>query len=214
MNTPNNDFFIPEYTAKYPSLLIFGAPGVGKGTLSKFLSGSGSLFHLSSGDVFRGLASDSPAGQLFHSYGKKGLLVPDVATISIVRNYINGLIATNRYSPQLQHLLLDGIPRTASQVEYVKPYIDVKKIIVLEVRDQEELIKRLHKRAKIEGRHDDADESILRTRMEVYEKETKQVLDQYPAHLIARFNAQQRPLEVAKDVLNQLSDILAYPPKS
>lgn len=210
----NLDSVIPPFVGKFPSILIFGAPGVGKGTLSSFLSGSGGLFHLSSGDIFRGLSLESPAGQLFHSYVKQGLLVPDEATIAIWRHYVSGLIATNRYFPDQQYLLLDGVPRTVNQVDLISHYIDIHGIIVLEVQDKEKLIQRLQRRALIERRHDDSDEQVLRKRMEVYENETLQVLSHYPEKWIARFNADQRPLEVVRDVLGELSDILAFPPKN
>jgi adenylate kinase len=203
---------IPPFHGTFPSIAIFGAPGVGKGTLSKFLITAGTLFHLSSGDVFRGLLPDSPAGKLFQSYAGKGLLVPDEATVAICCNYINGLIGTNRYSPAQQYLLLDGLPRTANQVSIFSKYMDVRALIVLDVPDQQVLIKRLQKRALIEGRQDDADEAVLRKRMDVYEAQTKQVVGCYPEHLVYRFNADQRPLEVARDVLIKLSGILANPP--
>src|SRR5689334_7523772 len=62
---------------KYRSILIFGPPGAGKGTLGKFLSSAGNHFHLSSGDIFRGLSPESPAGKIYHSYAGKGHLLPD-----------------------------------------------------------------------------------------------------------------------------------------
>jgi adenylate kinase len=212
MDKKDMESLIPPFKGKFPCILIFGPPGVGKGTLSKFLTGSGGLFHLSSGDIFRGLSPESSAGQLFHSYAKKGHLLPDEATIAIWRHYVSGLMATNRYFPEQQYLLLDGVPRTANQVKMIDAYIDVHHVIVLEAEHQEELIKRLQRRAIIEGRHDDSDASVLHKRMEVYENETAQVLEYYPESLISRFNAEQRPLEVVRDVLNKLSNILAYQP--
>lgn len=194
----------------YRSILIFGAPGSGKGTLGKFLSGAGNHFHLSSGDIFRGLSPESPAGKLYHSYAGKGHLVPDDVTVGIWRHYVEGLIATNRYFPHQQLLLLDGIPRTPNQVHLLKPYIQVMHIIVLETPNIEVLIKRMKRRALIEKRSDDLDEKVLRTRMEVYKNETHHLLEQYPADLISRFNADQRPLEVLRDVLSKLSYLLSY----
>ncbi|HSW72060.1 MAG TPA: nucleoside monophosphate kinase [Chlamydiales bacterium] len=189
----------------YRSILLFGPPGSGKGTLGHFLSSAGNHFHLSSGDIFRGLSLDSPAGKLYHSYASKGLLLPDEATVQIWHHYVEGLIATNRYFPDSQLLLLDGIPRTVKQTELLDPYIDIVKIIVLEVRNTEVLIKRLQRRAMIEKRMDDKDAEVLRTRMEVYKKETEHVLDHYPKSKIEVFNADQKPLEVLRDVLVKLS---------
>jgi adenylate kinase len=200
---------IPNYDEPFRSILLFGPPGSGKGTLGKFLSSAGNHFHLSSGDIFRGLSLESPAGKLFHSYAMKGHLVPDDVTIHIWKHYMDGLIATNRYFPQQQFLLLDGIPRTPNQAAILDKYIKVMHVIVLEVSSTDELVKRMQRRAIIERRADDADELVLKTRMEIYQKETLEMLQHYPSALISRFNADQRPLEVLRDVLVSLSPLLS-----
>lgn len=193
---------------KYRSILIFGPPGAGKGTLGKFLSAASNHFHLSSGDVFRGLSPESPAGKMYHTYAHKGHLVPDDVTLGIWHHYVEGLIATNRYFPHQQLLLLDGIPRTVLQAEMLEQYIDVVHLIVLEVPSVDVLVQRLKKRALVEGRHDDAQDSILQTRMQVYEETTKTILKHYDPSLISRFNADQKPIEVLRDVLIKLSSLL------
>ncbi len=194
---------------QFRSVLIFGPPGTGKGTLGKFLSGAGNHFHLSSGDIFRGMSLESPAGKLYHSYASKGKLLPDNVTIEIWHKYVEGLIATNRYFPSSQLLLLDGLPRTKRQAELIKPYVRVDHIILLETSNQKELLKRIQRRAVIEKRADDKDPHILRIRMDIYEKETKEVLSFYPKNKISKFNADQKPLKVLTDVLDRLCSILA-----
>lgn len=202
------NLIIPQHNHPFSSILIFGPPGSGKGTLGKFLSSAGNHFHLSSGDVFRGLSPESPAGKLYHKYASQGLLLPDEVTIQIWDHYVHGLIATNRYFPDQQLLLLDGIPRTLTQAALIEKHIRIEGIIVLEIEKTETLIKRLQRRALIEKRHDDLDPKVLKTRMEVYEKETGQVLKNYPKKLISRFDASQKPLEVLRDVLVRLTDLL------
>ena len=191
------------------AMLIFGPPGSGKGTQGKFLSSAGNHYHLSSGDVFRGLSPESPAGKLYHKYASQGHLLPDDVTIEIWHHFVMGLIATNRYFPKEQLLLLDGIPRTKRQAEILDQFIEVKKIILLDAPNKDILVKRLTRRALIEKRLDDKDEDILRNRMEVYEKETFPVLSHYSEELVAHFNAEQRPLEVLRDILIELSDLLS-----
>jgi adenylate kinase len=196
------------HTEPFRSVLIFGPPGSGKGTLGKFLSIAGDHFHLSSGDIFRGLSPESPTGQVYYNYAGKGLLIPDEVTLQVWKNFVHGLIETNRYFPSKQLLLLDGIPRTLQQAKLLEKQIHVEAIIVLEMKNSEELVRRLHRRALIEKRHDDMDKEILRTRMEIYTRETVKVLEHYPASLIYRFNAEQKPLEVTRDVLSKVCDIL------
>jgi adenylate kinase len=202
--------FISQHDEPFRSVLIFGPPGSGKGTLGKFLSSAGNHCHLSSGEIFRTLSPESPAGKLYHNYASKGLLLPDEVTLQIWHHFVHGLIATNRYFPKQQLLLLDGIPRTLKQAELLEKHIKVEGVIVLEIKHFEELVKRLQRRAIIEKRTDDMDVNILRTRMEVYLKDTKELLKHYPASLISRFDAEQKPLEVLRDVLVGLTDLLAH----
>ena len=205
-----NQSLLEKFDHPLRSILIFGPPGSGKGTLGKFLSSAGNHFHLSSGDIFRGLSPESPAGKLYYTYASKGHLLPDEATACIWHNYVEGLIATNRYSPHQQILLLDGVPRTVGQAALLDKHLNILKIIVLETSNTEGLIQRMKRRALIERRVDDLDEKVLRTRMEVYKNETATLLDHYPKSVISRFNADQRPLEVLRDVLIELSDLLSH----
>jgi adenylate kinase len=200
---------IPHFHEKFRSILIFGPPGSGKGTLGKALSCAGNHFHLSSGDIFRGLAPESPSGKLYHHYAGRGLLLPDEVTLQIWNHYVHGLIATNRYFPYQQLLLLDGIPRTIQQADLLEKQIDVKRVIVLEIKNQEKLLKRIQRRGLIEKRSDDMDHHVFKTRMEVYEKNTTQLLKHYPKEKLSHFNADQKPLEVLRDVLIGLSDLLS-----
>ena len=200
---------ITPYEGKLDSVLIFGPPGSGKGTQGKFLSSAGNHYHLSSGDLFRGLSPESPAGKLYHKYAYQGLLLPDEATIEIWHHFVTGLIETHRYFPQEQLLLLDGIPRTLHQAQILDKYLEVKKIILLNVEDKDVLIRRLKRRSLIEKRGDDSDEIVLKKRMEVFEQQTLAVLQHYPKELVSTFNANLRPLEVLRDILIDLSDLLS-----
>jgi adenylate kinase len=205
----HEESIIPRHIEPFRSVLIFGPPGSGKGTLGKFLSSAGNHFHLSSGDIFRGLSPESPAGKLYHTYAGKGLLLPDEVTLQIWHHYVHGLIATNRYFPSEQLLLLDGIPRTLRQADLLQKHVQVEQVIVLEIEDTQELIKRIQRRALIEKRTDDLDSKILQTRMEVYQRDTIKLLQHYPSSLISRFSADQNPLEVLRDVLVGLSKLLS-----
>ena len=203
---------IHPYEGKFSTILLFGPPGAGKGTLGKFLSSAGTQYHLSSGDIFRSLPAHSPAGKLFYSFASKGLLIPDEATIEIWKYYVLGLIATNSYYPEGQDLLLDGIPRTREQAKMMGNFINVRHIIVLEISNTKELIKRMQNRARLEGRIDDVDIGVLQKRLEVYEEQIQAVLEYYPRHLISFVDGSQKPLEVLRDVLVRLSHLLSRGP--
>lgn len=203
---------IQPYEGKFSTILLFGPPGAGKGTLGKFLSSAGTQYHLSSGDIFRSLPAHSPAGKLFYSYASKGLLLPDEATIQIWNYYVQGLVATNSYYPESQDLLLDGIPRTVEQAQMLGSYISVRHIIVLQLSNTKELIKRMENRARLEGRIDDVNLEVLKRRLDVYEERIPGVLDYYPKHMISFVNGEQKPLEVLRDVLVRLSHLLIHGP--
>lgn len=207
------DSLISPYEGKFSTILLFGPPGVGKGTLGKFLSGAGTQYHLSSGDIFRSLPSYSPAGKLFYSYASRGLLIPDETTVEIWKYYVHGLIATNAYYPESQDLLLDGLPRTRQQAEMLSHFINVKHVIVLEVSDTKELRLRLEKRARKEGRLEEMQEECIQKRLTSYEESIHSILEFYPKHLISSVDAGQRPLEVLRDVLVRLSHLLSRAPQ-
>lgn len=203
---------IKPYQGKFSTVLLFGPPGSGKETLGKFLGNSGSQYHLSSRQIFRSLPPFSPAGQLYHSYASQGLLLPDEATVEIWKYYVHGLIATNSYNPETQDLLLDGLPRTPKQAELMKELINVRHIIILDIADRDELFKRMELRARQEGRLDQVDQTVIKSRVKNYENEINSLLSYYPHHLVSHVDAQQRPLEVLRDVLVRLSHLLSRTP--
>ncbi len=203
------EILIQPYEGKFSTILLFGPPGVGKGTLGKFLSGAGTQYHLSSGDIFRTLPSHSTAGKLYYSFASKGLLLPDDATIEIWKYYVQGLIATNAYYPECQDLLLDGMPRTRHQAEMLSDYVNVKHVIVLQLTDYQMLMNRLSRRARQEGRIDEMDGELIKKRVASYEEQIDSILDFYPKHLVSVVDATQKPLEVLRDVLVRLSHLLS-----
>jgi len=183
--------------------LIFGAPGSGKGTVgAKLAAVATGIKHLSTGDIFRGLSPAGENGKLFASYANAGKLVPDEVTIQIFSRYVGGLIDTNKFDPVKDSFLLDGIPRTVAQADLIKSVVNVKHIFVLEIEDYSIIIERLLKRAAIEGRKDDADESVVRARLNEYETKTAAVLSAYDPSLITKINGAQSPDEVFRDLLS------------
>lgn len=194
-------------TERYNCILLFGAPGVGKGTQGKLLGRIPGFYHFSSGDMFRALDKNSELGQLVMSYSTKGLLVPDDLTVRMWAEYIAARVADRSFNPAQQLLLLDGIPRTVNQARLMAPHMNVLKIIHLVAPDIEAMVQRMKKRALKENRPDDADEAVIRRRFEVYKAETQPMLDHYPADLRADINAIGSPARILRDILNVLVPI-------
>jgi adenylate kinase len=83
---------------KYRAILLFGAPGAGKGTQGKILGQIPNFVHFSCGDAFRNLRVDSPLGRVFVEYASNGRLVPDEPTIQLWKQSMDGLAATGRFN--------------------------------------------------------------------------------------------------------------------
>lgn len=189
---------------KYRTMLLFGAPGSGKGTLGKVLGALPNCFHCACGDVFRSLRKDTPMGKVFEEYSSRGQLVPDGPTVEIWRDFIQRSIAEGRFQPDRDTLLLDGIPRNVVQAELLEESLEVVAIIHLACDRPEVLVERLQRRAFKEGRLDDTDLEVIRHRLETFERETRPVLEYYPAQRVHRVDASPSPMQVLHDVLGRL----------
>jgi adenylate kinase len=188
---------------------LFGAPGAGKGTQGKIIGQIPNFIHYSCGDAFRNLRVDSPLGRVFVEYASKGQLVPDEPTIELWSTSIRGMIATGRFNPEADTLLLDGIPRNPRQVEIMADLIDVKAIFNLFCPQVDKLVSRLQRRALKENRLDDANVDVIRARLETYKRETRAVLECYPEQIIHQIDSTQEPLLVLLDILR----VIARTPK-
>jgi adenylate kinase len=151
--------------------------------------------------VFRNVDTGSKLGKTFIEYSSKGLLVPDEPTVAMWSEHMYARTVMSLYKPNVDLLVLDGIPRNVSQAKILEKHIKVLKIIHLVCPDEEKMIERLRKRAIKENRMDDARDEVIRKRWEVYKKETAPVLDFYPKELIAEVNAQSSPAQVLIEVL-------------
>jgi adenylate kinase len=186
---------------KYRSILLFGAPGVGKGTQGKILGVIPHFFHCACGDVFRNLRADSPLGRTFIQFSGRGQLVPDEPTIELWRHFIENNTKVGRFHPDTDTLVLDGIPRNVRQAEILRDTLNVTAVFYMKSNDEDKLIARIQRRAIKENRLDDANLSVIRDRLSVYDKETKPVLKFYGRHLVHRINADQEPAKVLADIL-------------
>lgn len=189
---------------KYKAILLFGAPGSGKGTQGKILGSIPGFVHFACGDVFRSLDLTSPIGLAFLEYSSKGALVPDDITIDLWSNHIEKLVATGRFKPETDRLILDGIPRNRNQARMLSDRLAIQKVVHLTCADKEMLYARIKRRALKENRIDDANDEVIRQRQITYEQETKPVLDFYGPELIAHVESSQPPHHVIRDILSHL----------
>jgi adenylate kinase len=157
-------------------MLIMGPPGAGKGTQGKKVAEEFGIPEISTGAIFRSnVAEKTELGKVVSAIMEKGELVPDSVTVDLVADRL----AKPDTAPGF---LLDGFPRTVPQAEALdgilaKLGIALDAVLSLVV-DGETLVQRMMKRAEIEGRADDNEETIRR-RFEVYTAETEPLLALY-----------------------------------
>lgn len=159
-------------------IVLFGPPGSGKGTQSKFLEENFNLKQLSTGDMFRfNLKNKTELGILAQSYMDKGHLVPDEITTNMLREEIKKYHGYDGF-------IFDGYPRTIAQAESLdmilkEDYQDEVTICLSLKVDDEILVQRLLERGKESGRADDANEQIIRDRITEYYQKTDEVAEFY-----------------------------------
>lgn len=186
---------------KFRSVLLFGPPGVGKGTQGAILGSVPGFFHLSVGDVFRSIDIGSEDGREVYQYSSQGKLVPDDLTVKIWKKALHAYEALSRYKPHEDILILDGIPRNVAQTKLVEDHLEILQVIHLQCSDEEEMIHRMRRRAIRENRADDANEDVIRNRFDVFRASSAPVLDCYPAEIISTINANGSPAEVLFRIL-------------
>jgi adenylate kinase len=185
-------------------IILLGAPGAGKGTQAKMLHEALGLPHVSTGDLFRfNLKNETELGKLANIYMEKGQLVPDDVTIAMVKDRLSQPDCADG-------AILDGFPRTVAQAEALDNLLAelggrITLVPSIQV-DQDVLVDRLVKRAQIESRVDDNEETI-RTRMEIYEEQTRPLLEYYrDKNLLVEVNGRQTVEQVCTDLLEVIKE--------
>jgi adenylate kinase len=192
---------------RYQTILLFGAPGAGKGTQGKILATIPGFFHMSTGEMFRNIDINSDIGKIFYSYSSRGELVPDDVVIRLWSQTIHAYTTLGIYKPRSDLLILDGLPRNVAQARLMHKYINVLQIVHLKCDDKEQMIKRLARRALKENRPDDAREEVIRRRWDVYERDTFPVLAHYSKDLVTEVSAVGSPSLVLSKVLDAVAPI-------
>ena len=186
---------------RYKAILLFGAPGSGKGTQGKILGAIPGFFHTACGDIFRSLDLQSDLGRIAWEHSSRGELVPDDFTVKLWKQYIQGMELINAFHPETQFLVMDGIPRNVRQAELLDDTVEVVKIIHLKCADLNKMVERLRRRALRENRLDDANDKVIRHRLEVYETETRPVLSHYSEDKVFRVDATMSQLRVLNEII-------------
>jgi adenylate kinase len=161
---------------KMLNIVIFGAPGSGKGTQSEFIVEKYGINHVSTGDVLRGeMKNGTELGKIAKGYMDEGKLLPDDLIVDMLASKLDSFEGS-------KGVIFDGFPRTIAQAEALKKMLaargqEVSVMLDLEV-PEDELMVRLIKRGQETGRADDNEETI-KNRLVVYHSQTAPVIDWY-----------------------------------
>jgi Adenylate kinase (EC 2.7.4.3) len=200
------------------NLIIFGAPGSGKGTYASRLKEKLNVEVIATGDIFREMIkADTPLGRRVREYVEKGLLVPDDVTLEVLKQSLAKI-------PRSKGFILDGYPRTILQAEALDKIAKIDAIIHLIVPEWI-IVERLSSRrickncgaiynilflkpkkdmicdncgGPLYQRPDDTPE-VIRRRIEVYEKQTQPLLDYYRAKGVPFVEVKCEKLETPPD---------------
>ena len=161
------------------NIVLFGAPGCGKGTQAQRLKEHYGIDHVSTGEVIRGhIARGTELGRSMESYIAQGRLAPDAIVIEMIAQYV----AAHK---EAAGCIFDGFPRTTVQAREFDDILarhGLKIDTMIDIRvPEEELVRRILVRGKDSGRADDASEEVIRGRLEVYRQQTAVVSDYYAA---------------------------------
>ena len=157
------------------NIVIFGAPGSGKGTQSELIIKEYGLDHISTGDVLRSeMKNETELGKIAKDYIEKGQLVPDELIVDMLAKVLDSKVNS-------KGVIFDGFPRTIPQAKALKEMLNKRGTdvsVMLNLQVEEELINRLLERGKVSGRSDDNLETI-KSRLDVYHKQTAPLADYY-----------------------------------
>ena len=158
------------------NVIIFGAPGSGKGTQSELIISKYGLFHISTGDILRQeIKKQTELGVIAEEYIKTGQLVPDELIIKMLADVIDANSETKGF-------IFDGFPRTIAQGIALDELLSEKNTSIVAVLnlvvDEKELLARLIKRGEESGRMDD-DPVVIQNRLEVYRNQTEPLKEYY-----------------------------------
>ena len=188
-------------------ILLVGAPGSGKGTIGTVLNRIDGFIHVSSGDVIRRSITEKLLGEQERTLLAQGGLLCDEQLWRMFDAHLESLVASDKSCGHMKRLVLDGVPRTRTQVNELAKRVDVRGVFYFECDNLDVLRQRLSHRARVEGRVDDEFQDVIEKRLRLFEEETLPLLDAYPANMVHRIDATLRPAHVLAAVLAEINQL-------
>jgi len=185
---------------------LIGPPASGKGTHGRIIGSLPGFFHFSMGQAFRTWQprDDREIQTLVeaHEITSQGQLASDELAYRIFLDCYSGICSARKFRPHADILILDGIPRRASQAKWLADRVECLKVLLLEC-PRDVILERVKKRAMAEGRADDT-VAVLSTRMDVYYQELEPLLGSFAPSQISRISSHRSPVTVLKHLLEEI----------
>lgn len=181
---------------KIEAVAILGPPSSGKTLICKMLSQTGDFYHFSIGEMFRSLNPESELRSTFNKYASRGFLMPDKVVTDQFKLHINALIKTQRFCPQSQKLILDGFPKTLGQAENLSQILEIYCVIILKINELDFNLFQKNGRDL---------NNVLRKKVQIFNNETLKSTSFYDERIVYFINANQKPLFIIKDILNNIN---------
>ena len=138
------------------------------------------------------------------------MLVPDDLTVRLWKSKIDAQVESNLFKPDINFLVLDGIPRNVEQSKIMKDHVQVHQVFHLSLKNRDELARRLRKRALKDNRLDDTNEAVIAQRLALYDEDTKPMLEYYDNGLISQLDASLTPAEVMLEILKVVTELKVF----
>ena len=186
------------------NIVLFGAPGCGKGTQAQRLKERYGIDHVSTGEVIRDeIRRGTELGRSMEEYIREGKLAPDEIVIGMIEHYVTEHM-------NARGCIFDGFPRTTVQAEefdkiLAKHGLQVDIMVDIHV-PEEELVRRILLRGKDSGRADDTSEEVIRGRLDVYRMQSAVVADYYAAQ--GKY-ASVNGTGTMEEVFGRIADVIA-----
>ena len=187
----------------YPSVLLFGCPGSGKGSVGERIAKQSGYHFFSLGDLYRKIPSDCRLGRIYAEYAITGRSLPDDYAIGLCRHGLASQVFLGEFRPSQQLLVLDGYPRSAGQATMGSHFIRVKAVLHFHC-DLDTAGRRIKTRSRGGSRPEDRSHEAIERRLREYQRLTLPVLESFDHDLVIDIDATKSLAAVVSESLQKL----------
>jgi adenylate kinase len=188
---------------KYQAYVLLGPPGSGKGTQGQLLSRVQSLVHVSIHDVFGSLDLESEVLRMYRDYSNRGRKMLNLVVVEMLRYHLRTLTEQGRLRPEIDTVLLDGIPANAAQAEAIRSFVNVRLVFNLWLPNHAEILRRMQKTSIADEHFEETPNPAIQDRLRLYIEEAVALINCYQP-LTRVVMSIGEPLAVFREILRMI----------